>query len=540
MSVAVPRTRRHRLFNAVHVLCALAAVLIPLAVWVLVSYHEALISAEGELTDIVKVARGRAEEILTSADLELTRFVQVTGGRLTPEARNLLREIVYTSHFFREGGLIDERGFLVFSTAAEIEQPVRVPAAGRANPAVDGLQILGLMQTHVMREKSVVLARPTQGQGEVNLLLDPTFLSVLFEDVDLGPDGSLFFVGPKGGILSVVGRPAPEDYPVKPAGRIRALLATSDSQVTVVGDMARDRALRGWYRTLTYALPVAAACGLLLAFTMISFIRQRSGLDHDLRQGIRRGELRLEYQPIVELRSGRCVAAEALLRWQHPAHGHVRPDVFIPLAEETGLIGPLTEWVVRHVLLEQAPLLRRSPELRLSINCASSLLVSRELEAILRRAVPQELAPSLVLEVTESVFFGQDAAATRESMSRLRHSGFRFALDDFGAGYSGLGYLQRFDFEFLKIDRSFVQAIGSGAAATTVIFDTLVDLARKLDLVTVAEGVETDQQRRYIDRRGIALAQGWLFATPMPVAEFESFLAQAPVAVATEAIGGEA
>jgi sensor c-di-GMP phosphodiesterase-like protein len=195
---------------------------------------------------------------------------------------------------------------------------------------------------------------------------------------------------------------------------------------------------------------------------------------------------------------------------------------------------------VRHVLLEQAPLLRRSPELRLSINCASSLLVSRELEAILRRAVPQELAPSLVLEVTESVFFGQDAAATRESMSRLRHSGFRFALDDFGAGYSGLGYLQRFDFEFLKIDRSFVQAIGSGAAATTVIFDTLVDLARKLDLVTVAEGVETDQQRRYIDRRGIALAQGWLFATPMPVAEFESFLAQAPVAVATEAIGGEA
>jgi sensor c-di-GMP phosphodiesterase-like protein len=183
---------------------------------------------------------------------------------------------------------------------------------------------------------------------------------------------------------------------------------------------------------------------------------------------------------------------------------------------------------VRRVLLEQQALLAQDPDLRLSINCASSLLVSRELEEILRRMVPAERAASLVLEVTESVFLGRDADPARETMSRLRRDGFRFALDDFGAGYSSLSYLQKLDFEFLKIDRSFVQAIGAGAS-TTVIFDTLVDLARKLDLVTVAEGVETEEQRRYVDRCGVILAQGWLFATAMSRAEFERFLARKPV-----------
>jgi c-di-GMP phosphodiesterase len=191
----------------------------------------------------------------------------------------------------------------------------------------------------------------------------------------------------------------------------------------------------------------------------------------------------------------------------------------------SGLIGPLTEWLVRRVILEQRPVLDRFPDLRLSINCTSSLLVSRDLEQILRSAVvPPDLAANLVFEVTENVFLGQNANSAREAMSRLRSRGFRFALDDFGAGYSSLGYLQRFEFEFLKIDRSFVQAIGS-SDATSPIFDALVDLARKLDIVTVAEGVETEEQRCYVDRCGVPLAQGWLFAMPLPVGEFLHFLA---------------
>jgi sensor c-di-GMP phosphodiesterase-like protein len=264
------------------------------------------------------VARERADEILRTAELDLTRFAQVTEARVTPEARNLLREIVYTSPYFREGGIIDERGFLVYSTAAAIGAPIRIPSEQRSDPKVDRMHILGLVRSRVMQKDSVLLALPTKGQGEVNLLLDPTLLHIFFEDVDLGPDGSLSFVGPRGGVLDVLGRARLDSYPAKPADTIRVTLTTDDGRVTVVGDVTRKRALRGWYRTLTYSLPVAAACSVLLGFTMLSFVSRRLGLDRDLRLGMRRGELRLEYQPIIDLRSGRCVAAEALVRWQHP------------------------------------------------------------------------------------------------------------------------------------------------------------------------------------------------------------------------------
>jgi c-di-GMP phosphodiesterase len=307
-------------------------------------------------------------------------------------------------------------------------------------------------------------------------------------------------------------------------------------QTSAVAEVSREWALRDWSANLLFSIPAAAAASAALAFIMIRLIRRQKGLDHDLRLAIGRGELRVEYQPIIALDDGRCVAAEALLRWRHPVHGYVRPDVFIPIAEETGLIGPLTEWLVRRVILEQQPVLDRFPHLRLSINCTSSLLVSRDLEQILRRdVVPPDVAANLVFEVTENVFLGQNASSAREAMSRLRGRGFRFALDDFGAGYSSLGYLQRFEFEFLKIDRSFVQAIGSSNAANPI-FDALVDLARKLDVVTVAEGVETEEQRRYVGRRGVPLAQGWLFAMSLPVNEFVHFLSEAYDSTAVEAM----
>lgn len=526
MSVPLQPARRGgaiRLADALPIACALAIGLIPLAVFVVLSRDQTIDRAEASLAEIVEVARHRVEEIVAQAELELTRFVRVTAGRVTLEAERLLDEIVYTNPYFREGGIIDAQGFLIYSTAALVEPPIEIPAELRSDPSVEALQILGLVQTRVMREESIVLALPTEGEGEVNLLLDPAILSLFFEDVELGPRGALAFVGPKGGALSVRGQFSGE----KPSSElIRVARTTGDGRVRVIGEVARSWALRDWSANLLYSVPVAGVCSLLLAVIMTTLIRRRAGLDHDLRLGIRREELRLKYQPIIDLPSGRCVVAEALLRWRHPVHGEVRPDVFIPVAEETGLIGPLTEWVVRRVLRDQAPLLDRFPDLRLSINCTSSLLSSTVLEDILRRvAVPPQVTPKLVFEVTENVFVGRGANSARETMARLRRVGFRFALDDFGSGYAGFSYLQRLDFDFLKIDRSFVQAIGSSSAATSI-FDTLVELGHKLGLVTVAEGVETEEQRLHLDRCGVPLAQGWLFAAPLPIGDFTRFLSE--------------
>jgi c-di-GMP phosphodiesterase len=518
------------LSEAIHVACALAAGLIPLAVFALLSYEDALRRAQTELAETVEVARELAQMILKEAELELTRFVQVTGAQLTPEADKLLRGIVYTNPFFREAGIIDEHGFLVFSTAAAIKAPIEIPRSQRSDPGIASMQIVGVLQSALMQEKSIDLALPTRGQGEVNLLVDPGLLPLFFHGADLGPGGYLVLAGPKGRPLSVLG-PAPEpgDLAAATAGpdRIRVTRSIDDRQVRVIGELDRAWALRDWYADLRFAIPLAGLASLALAWITIRLTRREQGLGHDLRRGIAKDELALEYQPIIELDNGQCVAAEALLRWHHPMHGYVRPDVFIPLAEETGLIESLTEWVVRRVMLEQGPLLSRFPGLRLSINCASSLLVSGGLERILRRViVAPRMAASVVFELTEQVFVGQGADAVREAMTRLRRAGFSFALDDFGAGYSSVGYLDKFEFEYLKIDRSFVQAIGASDAGTSI-FDTLVELAGKLNMVAVAEGVETEAQRRHVDQRGVPLAQGWLFATSLPIGEFEAFVAQA-------------
>ena len=511
-----------RLSDAVHVLAALAVGLVPLMVFAVLSYHQTMRGAEAGLTETVEVARRFVQDLLQQAELELTRFVQVTDGRVTPESKKLLREIVYTHPYFREAGIVDEQGFLVHSTAAEIETPIEIPPDQRSDASVKSMQIVGLVQTPIMREKSIVLRFSTRGRGEVNVLVDPGLLTLLFRDVELGPGGNLLLVGPRGRLSVLSPLATIEDTAAVEAAPhlIRVTRAIPDRQIRVVGVLAKSWALREWYADLLYSLPLAGLCSAIIAFLVIRLLRRNTGLDHDLRLGIGRDELKLEYQPIIDLDSGRCVAAEALLRWQHPVHGYVRPDLFIPLAEDTGLIGLLTEWVVRRVLLEQEPLLRRFPDLRLSINCPTSLLVSGGLEQILRRVmVAPQLATNLVFEVTEHVFVGHGVDSLREAMSRLRRAGFRFALDDFGTGYSSFGHLAKFEFEFLKIDRSFVQAIGA-SEATTSIFDTLVDLAATLGMVTVAEGVETDEQRRHVKRRGVSLAQGWLFGMPLPMSEF--------------------
>ena len=159
-------------------------------------------------------------------------------------------------------------------------------------------------------------------------------------------------------------------------------------------------------------------------------------LDHDLRLGLKKNQLQVQYQPIVDLKTGRCIGVEALTRWQHPDYGDVRPKAYVALAEQTGLISELTEWMLRRVVLEQEALLKQHQGLYIAVNCAASLLSSTDVEQIIKRVLrPSAIAPSnVVLEITEGVFLGDSAGAARETTQRLRQAGFRFALDDFGTG----------------------------------------------------------------------------------------------------------
>ena len=304
---------------------------------------------------------------------------------------------------------------------------------------------------------------------------------------------------------------------------------TDDGQIRAVGAVPQSWALRGWYDNLAVIGPVALLCNAaLIAFTYW-LTRRRTGLDHDLRLGIQRGEFEVHYQPVVDLHTGVCVAAEALLRWKHPEQGVIRPDVFIPIAEQSGAIEDLTLWLVRRAGTDLADVFRSMPDFYLTVNLPPVMLTTNTAADVVYVARGAGIPSNrLVFEVTEGGLIEGPVEDVANEMRRLTAQGVRFALDDFGTGYSSLNYLHKFPFHFLKIDRSFLPGEGRGDAIP-LILDSLIELGLKLGLKVVAEGVEREDQATHLKGRAVQLAQGWLYARSMAARDLKEYLARSSV-----------
>lgn len=251
-------------------------------------------------------------------------------------------------------------------------------------------------------------------------------------------------------------------------------------------------------------------------------------LETDLRWALERDELRVHYQPIIALDTGRIAGLEALLRWQHPRRGLVAPDEFIPLAEETGLIHPLGHWVLRTA----CRYLRRwqgkpgvRPDLFVSVNLSARQLQDRALARDVSRTLRQAaLDPAcLHVEITESVLM-QDVELTAGMLRQLKDIGIRVAVDDFGTGYSSLSYLKRLPVDILKVDRSFVDGLGQDHDATAIV-RAIVTLAQTMNLTVTAEGVETAEQLAHLRDLGCDTGQGYYFSRPQPAGLVADLLA---------------
>ena len=263
---------------------------------------------------------------------------------------------------------------------------------------------------------------------------------------------------------------------------------------------------------------------------------QRLTLGVQLRGAAQRGELRLHYQPKVEFATGRIAGAEALVRWQHPEHGLMPPGLFVPLAEEIGLIGMIGEWVMAQACHDAAAWSRAGhTHLKMAINVAKPQFLSDDLCGSLRRAVFDSGVPpeQLVIELTESMLI-DDVQAGIEKMSALKALGVTLSIDDFGTGYSSLSYLTRFPIDELKIDRSFVTQLTSRQSDAAVV-RTVIDLGHRLGMMVTAEGVETEGQLASLKALGCNQYQGFYFSRPVPSEQFlallasESAAASAPV-----------
>jgi predicted signal transduction protein with EAL and GGDEF domain len=318
-------------------------------------------------------------------------------------------------------------------------------------------------------------------------------------------------------LIDVVSAPYEvEGYLVMVGLSVGIAIAPSDSvdadALIKNADMALYRAKEEGRGTFRYFEP-----------SMDARAQARRMIELDMRAAVRNGEFELHYQPIVRVESGEVTAFEALVRWRHPQRGMIPPADFIPLAESTGLIVPLGEWILRKACSDAATWSR---PVRVAVNLSPVQFKHRSLMSSVLNAVEAAgLEPNrLELEITESVLL-QDSEATLASLHALRRFGARISMDDFGTGYSSLSYLRSFPFDKIKIDQSFVRELTERGDCIAIV-RAVTGLGTSLGITTLAEGVETNEQLELLRAEHCGEVQGYLFSKARPASEVEAMLRQ--------------
>jgi diguanylate cyclase (GGDEF)-like protein len=265
-----------------------------------------------------------------------------------------------------------------------------------------------------------------------------------------------------------------------------------------------------------------------------SFDRRRErmrAIEDEIRAGIPAGEFNLAYQPLVDAENGRIVAVEALLRWERGERAPLGPNVFVPVAEESGLINPLGVWALRQAVCDGL----RWGEISLSVNISAAQLRNPEFPIKLGEVLEETGFPphQLELEVTETCLVLDPVVAER-TLDVIRSFGVKIALDDFGTGYASIGFLRRFRFEKLKLDRSLVELAGVDDASRAMMLSSIA-LARALDMGVTAEGVETEEQAELVRLAGCDQIQGWLYHRALPASEIDRLIAAQNLAITNRA-----
>lgn len=300
----------------------------------------------------------------------------------------------------------------------------------------------------------------------------------------------------------------------------------SRNQILPIDVVATEPIGNFWSRH-SQILAACAFAALTLVCAWIYMIqrysRYRLSMAADLKQALADGRIYVCYQPVIELSSGRCVGAEALARWKRANGESVSPDTFIPVAEQNGLIQEVTLAVLRSVVRDFTNVATEFPGVSVNVNLSADDLqndrIAQELSQMLSAAnIP---STTIKLEITERALINSDVA--RSMIREFRSRGHQIAVDDFGTGYSSLSYLQSFELDVLKIDKTFVSAIGTEAATSQVIVHVIA-MAQSLGLTAVAEGIETVEQVQWLVAKGVPLGQGFLFSKPLELEKFIAFL----------------
>lgn len=296
--------------------------------------------------------------------------------------------------------------------------------------------------------------------------------------------------------------------------------------ISIYPDDGTDASTLLQYADIAMYRSKARGSGNYTFFTpeMANALVRQSRIETNLRNAINQGQFILYYQPLLDIKTGKVIKAEALIRWNHPELGLVSPNEFIPLAEDTKLIIPIGKWVLRTAIREAKKWHVNGYPIKISVNISSIQFQQSNCAQIIQEFLDEaKLNPQyLELEITERVALANPDAIIRK-LNKLRSLGVQIAIDDFGTGYSSLSYLKKYPVQSVKIDRAFIQDITSSSCDRNML-EAMLIMAKNLDYSTVAEGVETSEQLSLLTQLGCDVAQGYLFSKPLPADQFFDFL----------------
>lgn len=521
---------QNRTFRLLILLLAAIGMLGAIAGSATFSYRQSRLNAIESMEETTAVWTDAIARIMSGARLKLGLIDQMTEGAVSPQTAALLRRLILDSTIYREAWLVKDGG-LVCTDVGVVDPPVpfdeklcRLAASG---------DVKLLSRTEKGGEADAIVLNYNSGKNYFWALSIPLqSIGELMRYGDRKSDHAIFFLEANGNVLDHSLNAANVASP--PAKPPASGLSETDNELlysrrvpgydySVVAMLPKPVLWALWGKKLPIygGLAVLLALCFLLAAWMAT--AQTLSLEAELREAARLKQIIAHYQPILNLQTGHCVGMEVLMRWKHPLRGLIPPLAFIPEAERTGLITELTECMMVRALDELAPVFAAHPHLHAAINIPVQTLINPSFPGHVDRLIKARYSyENISFELTESTSLTDAALVQLRVMKDL---GIRLAVDDFGTGYSNLRYLSLFPFDFLKVDKAFVDGITAEGKSSGLV-DQIVSIGRACGMELIAEGIEQTAQADYLRGIGVEFGQGYLFAAPMPIGEFRIWLTQ--------------
>lgn len=502
-------------------------VLLPVMLALWFAHIRAVSETRNQLHSFAELALEKTELVVQQVELARDAIQQYQGKACTPAHQKRMQDIIRGRLYISELIYAQDDHFLC-STVMAPASPYIIPAADyKREPDVsiyyyrDTPFFAGYKMTYMQRGHYVAVINPLS-YSEV-MSDDPTLAWGVYDTVT----NSFFSVSEQANVEQLLPLLHRDESTFQQNNRFYTIAYSEKRPIAIIVSTDNARFYQNLYYQATLTLPLGIICSIIVLLMWSRTREEYHSPRRLLQRAIDKRQLRLYYQPIIDIQNEKCVGAEALLRWPGFEGQVMSPAEFIPLAEKEGMIAQITDYVVEEVFNDLGHFLASQSHLYISINLSASDFHSSRLIALIAEKARQHsvLAQQIKVEVTERGFI--DVPKTTPVIQAFRQAGFEVAIDDFGTGYSNLHNLYSLNVDILKIDKSFIDTLTTNSTSH-LIAEHIIEMAQSLHLKAIAEGVETADQVNWLFKRGVQYCQGWYFAKAMPPQAFIQWLQQSP------------